>query len=185
MSTRSKILEGLATKSMINESSYSDLPLVNNSRKLQKLISQKLTDKYQKLFKDIGSMGIDIDIYTHRDDKSGIDDVVSSISFAIVFDKLLTPEQIKEVQKICKKYLINYPDFKYEKSDNSFWFESDNYDEIIDIFDTIEHTDKVNLNKMYSVMYEDDVENYCTSKDREEKLEKQALNSWFNSQRLI
>ena len=183
MSIMSKIIEGLAS---VNESSrYEDLPITSDSRKLQKLISQKLTERYQKLFKNIGSMGVDIDIYAHRDDDYDIDDVISNIGFSIVFDKMLTPEQVKEVQKICKKYLINYPDFKYEKSDNSFWFESEEYEEIIEIMDTIQRTDKVNLGKLYTVIDADDVENHCTELERESKLEKQSLERWFNSQRLI
>lgn len=182
MSILSKIIEGLNS---VNESnSYEDLPVTSDSRKLQKLISQKLTEKYQKLFKNIGPMGVDIDIYAHKDTDYDIDDVISNLGFSIVFDKMLTPEQVKEVQQICKKYLINYPDFKYEESDNSFWFESEEYEEIVDVMDTITHTDKVNLGKLYTVLDSDKVESYCNAREKEEKLEKKSLEKWFNSQRI-
>lgn len=188
-SKSSLILEGLL-HDRLNESyasdlgvSFEDVPTVRDSRKLQKTVSQALTAKYQKVFQEFGGMGVDVDIYTSDDDDMLVDDAVQTLGIALVFDSDVK-DKVRDIQKTIQKFMKNYPDFKYEKSDNSFWFEVESYEDIIDVFDTIQRTDRVNLGNAYRVVDVSDAEANFRRQNKEWKDERDSLEREYNRSRL-
>ena len=188
-SKSSLILEGLL-HDRLNERyeadlgvSFEDIPTVRDSRKMQKLISQALTAKYQKVFAEFGGMGVDVDIYTSDDETTYVEDAVQTFGMSLIFDADVK-DKVRPIQFLIKKFMKNYPDFKYEKSDNSFWFEAESYEDIIDVFDTIQHTDRVNLGNGYRVVDASQAEDDYRRQNKEWQDEKDSLQREYNRSRL-
>ena len=186
-SKKSLILEGLLHERLneghINESYYEDVPVIRDSRKAERVISQALTAKYKKVFQEFGDIDIEVDVFTVDDDDILVDDVVRTFGMSIVFDKDVKGQE-RQIYATIKKFMRNYPPFKYEKADSSFWFEVENYEDIIDVLDTIQSTDKVNLRNVYSIKDGSEIEDNIARQNKEWEDDRKYLEWEYNRSRL-
>lgn len=181
MSKVNLILEGLNERYDSDlDQSFEDLPICGNTKQFQKFLSQELTKKYRNFFIEFGEMFIDISLYARRDDEVYVDDVLSSVEFALVFE---TQVDEKKVRSVIKKVMRNYPDMKFDKKDNTFYFDLSEPEEIIDFMDTIE-SDKINIKRYYSIMDEDDIRSDYASLMKEWKDERDEMERDFYRSRL-
>lgn len=185
-SKSSIILEGLLHEKLneghVNES-YEDVPVIRDSRRAEKIISQALTSKYQKVFQEFGTVSIDVDIYAYDDRDLLVDNAVSTFGMSIIFDEDIKGKE-HQIQSLIKKFMKNYPPFKYEKADSSFWFEVENYEGIIDVLDTIQSTDKVNLRNVYSIKDGSEIEDNIARQNKEWEDDRKYLEWEYNRSRL-
>jgi len=162
---------------------FEDIPTTKDYRKLEKLLSQALTDKYTKVFSPFGSMGIDVDMYVSYDDDVFVDDVIKELNFNIIFDEDIS-SNARNIIRVIDKNMKAYPSFKYSKVDNSLWFSVEEYKDIIEIFDIFQKTERINLGRLYYVYTENEVENQYTEKTKEAKDERLYMERDFNRRRL-
>lgn len=188
-SNQTLILEELM-KNHINDSynsyfgiNFEDIPTSRDYKKLEKTISQALTDRYTKIFASYGSMGVDVEMYVSDDDDIFIEDAIQELTLSIIFDDDISLSA-REILKTINKYMKAYPTFKYSKIDNSFWFTVDNYHDVINIIDTIQKTDKVNLGRLYYVYNESEVETIYKTKMNDGREERDFMERDFNIRRL-
>ena len=181
MSLRNSILEGLSTSRNISES-YEDVPTSGKSRELQKIASDVLNKKYKPLFKNFPIESVGVEVYVHDDDDIMVDDVIYEITVYIAFD-INAELDIKAIKSIIGKNMRNYPKFIFDKPSNQFYATADEYDDIIDVIDTLER-DGCKIRQYYSIQDASEIENRVDRQMREWKAERDYQEWEYNRSRM-
>lgn len=184
MSICNLILEGLQERRQINESRYEDTPTSSKSRELQKILSDGFSKKYLKELTKAGLEieGMGVEVYVHDDDDSMVDDAIYEVTLYIAFD-IGQEIDSKDTKAVIDKVLKKYPKFVYDKHSNQFYYTAEEYEDIIDVIDTLQ-SDGCKTGKFFEVIDSRDIEDNVERQMAEWKDENDALRREYNRDRM-